>query len=377
MEDYLELVRDVVASEVARQADAVDRRGLFPERTIAALGRTGLLGLLCSAQVGGMGRGAREASFVVERLARECGTTAMILSMHYAGAAVIELLGSSQVRRDVAAGRHLSTLALAEDGGRPLTFWQPASTASKAVGGVRLDARKSGVTSAHHAAAYVWSSRALDRPDGCTLWLVPRKTPGVYPLDTLEGLGLRGNDAAPVIAEGAMVPESARLGGDGEGAWVIEQTVQPLFSLMSAGCCLGLMEGAVNRTVEHVRGTRHANRDAALADLPLVRAHVARMRLAADQVRCFWTAAIASLERGEPEAHLRVLGTKVAAVEAANEVLDAAMRVCGGAAFRREIGIERAFRDARAASLTVPTADQVYELIGRAVCGLDGRRGAG
>jgi phosphonate transport system substrate-binding protein len=51
---------------------------------------------------------------------------------------------------------------------------------------------------------------------------------------------------------------------------------------------------------------------------------------------------------------LRVLECKAAAGESANEVLDLAMRVCGGAAFRKEVGVERFFRDARAAGVMAP-----------------------
>jgi alkylation response protein AidB-like acyl-CoA dehydrogenase len=51
-------------------------------------------------------------------------------------------------------------------------------------------------------------------------------------------------------------------------------------------------------------------------------------------------------------------------------VTDLAMRVCGGAAFRRDVGIERYFRDARAATVMAPTTDVLYDFIGKAACGL-------
>ena len=53
------------------------------------------------------------------------------------------------------------------------------------------------------------------------------------------------------------------------------------------------------------------------------------------------------------------------------EVTDAAMRVCGGAAFSKHLGIERAFRDARAGGVMAPTADVLYDFYGRALCGLE------
>ena len=47
-----------------------------------------------------------------------------------------------------------------------------------------------------------------------------------------------------------------------------------------------------------------------------------------------------------------------------------AMRVCGGTAFRKEVGIERSVRDARAARVMAPTTDVLYDFIGKAVTGL-------
>ena len=59
-----------------------------------------------------------------------------------------------------------------------------------------------------------------------------------------------------------------------------------------------------------------------------------------------------------------------AAAESSLTVTDTAMRVCGGAAFRKEAGIERLFRDARASSVMAPTSDVLYDFIGKAITGL-------
>ena len=67
---------------------------------------------------------------------------------------------------------------------------------------------------------------------------------------------------------------------------------------------------------------------------------------------------------------MKRLEVKAGAGDAALEVTDLAMRVCGGSAFRKEVGVERHFRDARAATVMAPTTDALYDFIGRAVCGL-------
>ena len=80
---------------------------------------------------------------------------------------------------------------------------------------------------------------------------------------------------------------------------------------------------------------------------------------------------IGALEAGREDAMLRVLECKAASAEAAASVLDTAMRVCGGLAFRKDVGIERRFRDARASMVMAPTSDQLFDFIGRALCGME------
>jgi len=70
------------------------------------------------------------------------------------------------------------------------------------------------------------------------------------------------------------------------------------------------------------------------------------------------------------DAQLRVLEVKAAAGEAASHVTDEAMRLCGGAAFRKELGVERRFRNSLAARVMAPTTDALLDFVGRALCGL-------
>src|SRR5437899_2027123 len=108
----LEKQLDAIATDVAaKHAETVDREGAFPEAAMDALAAGGLLGLLSAREVGGMGMTIGAAPLAVERMARECASTAMVLTMHYAGTAVIEKHGPVEVRRAIVSGHHLSTLA--------------------------------------------------------------------------------------------------------------------------------------------------------------------------------------------------------------------------------------------------------------------------
>ena len=370
MSNYLELLENIVTRTIAPQAADTDREARYPRQALDALGAAGLLGLVSSKDVGGLGLGLAEAVQVVERIARDCPSTAMVLTMHYAGTVLIEKYGQEDVRRAIAAGRHVTTLAWSEAGSRS-HFWAPVSTAvADGAEHVLLDARKSMVTSAQQADSYVWSSRPVAAEGPSTLWLVDSKLPGLSAPQAFDGMGLRGNASAPVKAEKVRVPLTARLGADGAGGDIMNGDELPVFCTLIGTASLGLMDGVLERATQHITATQFAENSSGLADLPTIRAYLARARIRADQARCLRDDTLAALAAGRPDAMLRVLEVKASAGEAALEVTDAAMRICGGAAFRKDLGVERQFRDSRAASVMGPTSDVLYDFIGRALCGM-------
>jgi len=367
--DYSATLERICTETVAPDAPNVDQHGAFPDRSLKALAQAGLLGAVSAPEVGGLNLGHRGAAAIVGRLAQDCASTAMVVCMHYCGTAVLEAHAPRNIRTAAASGSHLSTLAFSEAGSRS-HFWAPVSTAKRDGDQVVLDARKSWITSASKATSYVWSSRPLQADGLSTLWLVPADTAGVRVQGPFDGLGLRGNDSSPVSANGARIPAAAMLGEDGKGFDIMMGIVLPLFNVLNAACSVGIMEAAVQRTAQHASGTRYAHLDSALADLPTIRSYIARMRIQTDMARTLLDDTIVALETSRPDAMLRVLSCKAAAGETAGEVVDTAMRVCGGAAFRKDIAVERYFRDAHAAGVMGPTTDVLYDFIGKAVCGM-------
>jgi alkylation response protein AidB-like acyl-CoA dehydrogenase len=293
----------------------------------------------------------------------------MVAMMHLCAAPLVEAYGPEQVRREVAAGRHLLGLALSERGSRS-HFWAPVSTARAEGAEIVLDAAKSWVTSAGEADSYIWSSRPVTAEGLSTLWLVPAGSPGLHVDGAFDGLGLRGNRSSPMRAEGLRLAAGAALGDDGTGFDQLLLVVLPYFQLLSAAFSIGTMDAAATKAAEHVSRTRLTHLDQSLADAGTVRAYVARMRVRTDMARALLLDALAALEAGRDDAMLRLLEVKAGAGESATEVTDLAMRVCGGAAFRKEVGVERHFRDARAATVMAPTTDALYDFIGRLCCGL-------
>jgi alkylation response protein AidB-like acyl-CoA dehydrogenase len=369
-DNFQELLERVCSEVIRKEAPSVDRNGGFPRKSVRALAEAGLLGAVSSPEVGGLGLGFRGAARVVERVAQECGSTAMVVCMHFSGVAVLEALAPEEVRRAAASGKHLSTLALSEAGTRS-HFWAPVGTAVRAGDDVLLTAGKSFVTSASQATAYVWSSRPVAAEGMSTMWLVPSGADGISVEGPFDGLGLRGNDSSPVAGRNVRVPASAMLGPDGGGFDIMLQLVLPMFSVSNAAFSVGLMQAAVRKVADHAGAARYQHLGASLSDFPTVRAYIARMKVRADAAGALLEDTLRALEGEREDATLRILEVKAHSGEASTEVLDLAMRVCGGAAFRKDVGVERIFRDARAATVMGPTTDVLYDFIGKAVCGME------
>lgn len=369
MMEFKEALDRIIRETIAPQALVTDQQAIFPRAAIDALGEAGLLGLTTAKEMGGMGLGLAEAAVVIEAIAAACASTAMIVTMHYAANAVLETFADEAVRRQVASGKHLSTLAWSESGSRS-HFWAPVGTAEAVGDNFIINCTKTMVTSAGEADSYIWSSRPAKAEGASSLWLVDSKAAGLGITRTFDGLGLRGNASAPMRSEGLTVSHTALLGKDGGGFDTMIGVVLPVFSVLNASCSIGLMESALAAACQHVSGNKLQHLESTLADLPTVRAYLARARIRADQARTLRDDTLAALASGRADAMLRVMEVKAGAAEAALEVTDVAMRVCGGAAFRKDLGVERHFRDARAAAIMAPTSDVLYDFIGKAICGL-------
>src|SRR5690242_10196726 len=144
-------IADRVLAPAARQSD---KEGRFSSEAVATLGRDGLLALMLPEHVGGSALGPWSFAAVVATLAEADASVAMVYLMHICATATIAAARPGAVvapaLKEIAAGRHLSTLAFSEAGSRS-HFWAPVSRARRNAAGIHITARKSWVTSAGQA----------------------------------------------------------------------------------------------------------------------------------------------------------------------------------------------------------------------------------
>lgn len=365
-----------IAAEVASQhAAEVDERASFPSESMKALADAGLYGLCLSKEIGGKGEDMRAFAGVVDELAGACGSTAMVYLMHVAAAQAIAtsstLADRDSILREIGVGRHLTTLAFSETGSRS-QFWAPISKLEENDGHYLTSASKSWVTSAGHADSYVATAQKPDAtsPLESTVYFVRTNVKGVRVTSAFNGLGLRGNDSAPVSLENIKVARGDLISAPGEGPKVILEVVLPWFAIGTAAMANGLCRATVQRTTAHLIGTEFAHDGSKLRDLPNLRARLAEMSVRTEESRSLLGHTLDQIENPSQVTPLFVLQSRLAALQAAVDVTDLAMKTCGGAAFSRQLAIERLFRDARAGWVMAPTVDHLNDFIGKALTGL-------
>jgi alkylation response protein AidB-like acyl-CoA dehydrogenase len=367
------VVDDSLWAEIAARSDSVDRESRFPREAIDGLAGRGLLGLGVPEELGGPGGGPLEVVEAVERVAGACSSTAMVYVMHLIATQTLLAGGRAGANQDVlqeiGRGRHLTTLAFSEPATRS-HFWAQASRARMDGDRVVIDARKSWVTSAGHADSYVVATGAVgaDDPLVTELYLV-LSGDGITVEKAFDGLGLCGNASSPVTFADVYVDAARRLGEPGSGMGLMMEATLPWFVLGSAACCVGLAAAALDLAAAHLAGTRIEHLDTPLSGIAVNRARLAEAKIRHMQTRALLREVAGQLAIGDPQAQIGVLALKAAAAETALVVTDETMRVCGGAAFSRQLPLERLFRDARAATVMAPTTDVLRDLLGRTLTG--------
>ncbi len=277
--------QDVSKKVLGPNADAVDQGRLFPRENINALGHAGLLGLLVPIEFGGAGGGLSELSQAVDTQAQYCSSTAMIMLMHYCATAVIAANGSDALKRQIlpamARGEHLSTLAFSEAGSGG-HFYIPVSQVHQNGAGKHLSASKSFVTSASEADSYVVSARKASAagPMESDLYLVFKGAAGLTTLGRFEGLGLAGNDSAPMKLENVKLSNESLLGPEGSGFQTMMAVVLPHFQIGTASVSVGIAAAAFQAASAHVAARKYEHAGgAALATIPRVQFLTAEMAI--------------------------------------------------------------------------------------------------
>jgi isovaleryl-CoA dehydrogenase len=362
-----EVARDVVAP-TAEQTDS----GAWPEEALRVL-QTTLGGLVVPREDGGAGLGLRALAGVCEALGEACASTAICFGMHNVAAAVIAAKPTERQRKEflqpVAAGEHLTSLALSEPG-TGAEFWLPQTALSSHGDGWTVNGEKSFVTNGSRADSYVVSTVAADPgapPGEFSAVVVWGDAAGLSWHSAWEGVGLRGNSAMSARLEDVRLGRDALLGAAGDQIWYVFEVVAPYFLTAMAGTYLGVAQAALTEAGEHLKRRRHSHTGRGISGDALLQHRLGVLWAQVQSTRrlVYWAAEEA--DSGGPQALPALASAKAQVADTATYVANEAMTLTGGIGYRDRQPTERHLRDARAAHVMSPTTDMLRTWTGRAL----------
>jgi alkylation response protein AidB-like acyl-CoA dehydrogenase len=362
--------RDWVDKEVVPRARDADREEHLDPEIVRQLGDLGFLGAVIPEEYGGMGLDNLSYCLIIEELGRGDSSVRGVVSVNVGlvGKTILKWGTEAQKREwlpQLATGQALGCYGLTE----PAVGSDAANLQTRAARDGDdwvITGSKMFITSGNTAKlALIFARSGGEGPKGITAFLVPTDSEGFSSTHVKGKLGLRAQDTAELHLDGVRVPDSARLGEEGQGFKVAMSALDNGRMSLASGC-VGIAQGCLEASVAYAKD-RHAF-GKPIAAFQLVQELIADMAVETDAARLLvWrVAALADAHRPHT---LESSYAKYFASEVAVRAANAAVQVHGGFGYVDEFPVGKYLRDARVTTLYEGTSQIQKLIIGRALTG--------
>jgi alkylation response protein AidB-like acyl-CoA dehydrogenase len=346
---FRKLFGDFARKEVAKIAEHTDKAEEPPLDLLRKAAQQGFLGGLIPEDYGGANLDHISYAMLIESIAKECLSTAVVIGTHNSQVAETILTYATDEQKErwfpvLASGESIGAFAMTEpDAGSDLS--RIATRALKEGDDYILNGVKAWVSNGSIAGLMVVIAATNPGANGrgLTAFVVDAKAPGVKVGRREPTMGLRGVPVNSVYFDGVTVPHTDRLGEDGAGLAIGLHAFNNMRLMLAAaglGCAEGALELGKKFAVERKQfGVPIATKQAignyfadSSAEIEALRWLIVRAAWLADQKQ----------DNGDVAAMVKLLGARVA-----RDVANRMLQVHGGYGFSDEYAISKVYRDAR------------------------------
>ncbi|WP_353510553.1 acyl-CoA dehydrogenase family protein [Intrasporangium sp.] len=365
------LARDFLDKEVLPHRAEWDRRESVDTAIIPRLGEIGFFGLTIPEEYGGLGGDYITYCIGMEELGRADSSVRGIVSVSMGLVGKVILSHGTEEQKHqylpgIANGTLLGCFGLTEpdNGSDPATL---KTRARRDGSDYVINGQKIFITNGTWAdVCLVFARTGGDGPKGVSAFLVPTDAPGFEAREIHGKLGLRGQATAEIFLTDVRVPESARLGDEGQGFTIAMHSLDKGRVSVGAGCT-GIIQGCLEEVVTYTTERKQFGRP--IASFQLVQDIIAQISVDVDAARLLTWRAADLIERGEPFG-IEASKAKYFASEAAVRAANGALQAYGGYGYIDEYPVQKYLRDARVMTLYEGTSQIQKLLIGRAETGI-------
>ncbi|MGW7358845.1 acyl-CoA dehydrogenase family protein [Streptomyces sp. NPDC054802] len=371
--DLITLVRDIVQREIAPRAAEEEDAGHFPREVFSLLSESGLLGLPYDSEFGGGDQPYEVYLQVLEELAAARLTVGLGVSVHSLACHALAGYGTKEQQGEhlpaMLGGGLLGAYCLSE----PASGSDAASLRTKAVRDGDdwvLTGTKAWITHGGVADFYTVLARTgVEGPRGITAFLVPGDAPGLNAAVPEKKMGMKGSPTAQLHFDGVRVPDSRRLGEEGQG-FAIALSALDSGRLGIAACAVGVAQAALDQALEYATGRKQFGRP--IADFQGLRFMLADMATRIEAGRALYLSAARLRDAGRPFSQQAAMA-KLFCTDAAMSVTTDAVQVLGGYGYTQDFPAERFMREAKVLQIVEGTNQIQRMVIARHLAGPETR----
>ena len=364
-EALIDQVRRFVRERCVPAEAQVSEEDEVPSELVEEMRQLGLFGLAVPEEYGGLGLDMETECMVGFELGWTSPAFRSVAGTNIGiGSQALVLFGTDEQKTEwlpkIASGEVITSFALTE----PEAGSDAAGLKTKATKKGDHDALTGGkryITNANTADLFTVMARTNpDEPGakGVSAFIVPRDTPGLSVGKPEKKMGQQGAHICDVNFDEAMVPETARVGQEGEG-FKVAMSVLDKGRLHISSVCTGMAERLISEMVNYALERKQFGKP--IMDHQLIQGMIADSQAEAYAARCMIMDAAKKRDAGEPVTMLASC-CKMFASEAVGRIADRAVQVFGGAGYVADYGIERFYRDARIFRLYEGTT-QIQQII--------------
>jgi isovaleryl-CoA dehydrogenase len=360
-------VADFAREKIAPRADEIDRSNQFPRDLWPELGALGLLGLTVEDTHGGAGMGYLEHVVAMEEISRASASVGLSYGAH-SNLCVNQLRrwGTEEQKRrylpKLIDGEHVGALAMSEPGAGSDVMGMRTRAQARGDAFV-LNGSKMWITNGPEAdvtVVYATLDPTLG-PKGVTAFIVEKGTPGFWPAQKLDKLGMRGSDTCELVFKDCEIPAANVLHEVGEGAKVLMSGLD-YERVVLAGGPLGIMQACLDLVLPYVHERKQFGQ--AIGGFQLMQGKVADLYTTLNACRAYVYSVARACDRGQTT-RFDAAGCILFASERATQCALEAIQALGGNGYINEFPAGRLLRDAKLYEIGAGTSEIRRMLIGR------------
>ncbi|MDR2006807.1 MAG: acyl-CoA dehydrogenase family protein [Acidaminococcales bacterium] len=360
--EFRKIVADLVEKEIKPYAAEMDREGGIRPELIKKLGDTGLLNLIVPEESGGPGLDGMTIGIIYEELGKGCAGVATSVAANSLATYPVLLRGTEEQKK-----YHFNLLNEGKFAAFALTEPNAGSDAgSVATGAVKdgshyiLNGTKTFITNGGIAEVYLVfaNTRKSAGIRGLTAFIVPKGTPGFSFGKKEDKMGIRASTTCELILDNVRLPESSRLGREGEGFRIAMNTLDAARPFVGA-VSVGLAQSALDMAVKYSKERRQFGQP--IASFQLVQAMLADMSMRVEAARLLVFKACWLRDQGVEFSREAAIA-KCYASDTAMEVTTNALQIMGGYGYSKEYPAEKYMRDAKIMQIYEGT-NQIQRLV--------------